>query len=294
MPKISVIMSVYNNDQYLDEAIQSILNQTCSDFEFIITNDGSSDRSKEIIDRYAKLDNRIVKIDNVKNLGLTKSLNNMIDIAKGDFIARMDGDDISHSMRFEEQMKTFEQNKDVDIVFCNTFYIDRKGNEVCPSWRPRDTARIIKTMPLHCYIPHPTVILKKEIFSKHGKYNENYLIAQDWELWLRLIKEKSHFFFLKKTLLDYRLNPESVRGTSGDGVIENSYYYKLATLCAKNKCKLKAISYLMRVSFKHKILICLRILIPHAMLLYFLLLKRRFSKRSIIIKLHNQNEQFNG
>jgi glycosyltransferase involved in cell wall biosynthesis len=95
MPKISVIMSVYNNESYLKDSIESILKQTYKNFEFIITDDCSTDKSASIISDYDESDERINFIKNKKNIGLTKSLNKMIDLARGEYIARMDGDDIA-------------------------------------------------------------------------------------------------------------------------------------------------------------------------------------------------------
>ena len=106
-------MSVYNGEKYLAEAIKSILNQTYKNFEFIIVNDGSKDNSVEIIKNYMKKDNRIVLIDR-ENKGLPYSLNEGISIAKGQYIARMDADDISLSNRFEKQIKYMEENK-IDV-----------------------------------------------------------------------------------------------------------------------------------------------------------------------------------
>ncbi|HIP11775.1 MAG TPA: glycosyltransferase family 2 protein, partial [Arcobacter sp.] len=102
-PMVSVLLSVYNGEKYLDEAIESILNQTYQDFEFIIINDGSTDKSLEIIEKYKKEDNRIVVISR-ENKGLIYSLNEGISQAKGKYIARMDADDISLATRFEEQV----------------------------------------------------------------------------------------------------------------------------------------------------------------------------------------------
>jgi len=115
--KVSIVMSVYNAQKYLDEAIESILNQTYSNFEFIIINDGSTDKSLEIIENYAKKDSRIIVI-NRENKGLIYSLNEGIRKANGKYIARMDADDISLPQRLEKQVEFMEKNKNIGI--CGT------------------------------------------------------------------------------------------------------------------------------------------------------------------------------
>ena len=104
MSKISVLMSVYNSEIYVDKSIESILNQTHSDFEFLIINDGSTDNTEEIIKNYANLDERIDYVTNKRNEGLTKSLNKLLDKSKNSIIARQDADDISDKRRFQYQL----------------------------------------------------------------------------------------------------------------------------------------------------------------------------------------------
>ncbi|MDD2913253.1 MAG: glycosyltransferase family 2 protein, partial [Candidatus Pacebacteria bacterium] len=111
-PKISIIMPVYNVETFLSEAIESVLNQTFYDFEFVIINDGSTDNSLEIIKNYEKKDSRIVLLDNKENLGITKSLNIGLNKARGEYIARMDGDDISEKERIEIQYDFLKKNRD--------------------------------------------------------------------------------------------------------------------------------------------------------------------------------------
>ena len=129
MPRISVIMSVYNSARFLAEAIQSILGQTYNDFEFIIVDDGSSDQSLEIIRSYAKMDNRIRVLENEKKYGLAASLNRCIFIAKGDYIARMDADDICVPDRLEKQIAFLEQHPNIGIIGGSVQEIDGQGQK---------------------------------------------------------------------------------------------------------------------------------------------------------------------
>ena len=126
-PKVSVIMSVYNGEKYLKEAINSILNQTFKDYEFIIVNDASTDKSIKILEEYAKKDNRIGLIHNEKNIGLTRSLNKAIKSANGAYIARQDADDISLPPRLEEEVNFLDKHPTVGLVGSYAWMIDEKG-----------------------------------------------------------------------------------------------------------------------------------------------------------------------
>ncbi|AND42262.1 hypothetical protein A361_24965 [Cytobacillus oceanisediminis 2691] len=268
--KISVIMSVYNNEDYLIESIESILNQTYKNFEFIITNDCSNDNSLNIIKSYAEIDERIILIDNPQNFGLTKSLNNMIRKATGDLIARMDGDDIAFPNRFADQITVFKECEKVDFVFSDTILIDYKGNEICQSWRPEGIKDIIKVMNYVNYIPHPTVMVKKKIFDDVSYYNDKYKTGQDHELWTKFIKSKVEFYYLKKPLLFYRINPKSVRVNSGE-----NKYFKLANICIFNKSKVKALNYFKYLNTKQRVLLLFKMSIPFKFLYYKGLMQKK-------------------
>lgn len=259
--KISIIMSVYNNEKYLDEAISSILRQSYTNFEFIITNDASKDRSLEIIQKYSKADKRIKIIDNKENIGLTKSLNNMIDMCRGEYIARMDGDDISIFDRLEKQMNVLLSNRDIDIIFSDTTLIDQNSNIICNSWRPNSIEKILKWLELNNFIPHPTIIIKKSVLSKF-KYNPNIKTGQDHDLWVRLKKQNYRFYYLKESLLLYRINPNSVRGENMQG------YYTIARQCINNNNKKSVLKYLNKLNFKEKLMIITKLIIPYKLLLY--------------------------
>ena len=160
MPMISVIMPVYNGEKYLCEAIDSILNQTYTDFEFIILNDGSTDKTEEIILSYD--DPRIVYVKNETNLQIVKTLNKGIALAKGKYIARMDADDISLPERFEKQLKFMEQYPSIDV--CGTWMriIDKpKQVWTYPEKHEEIKAQLLFNTPLS----HPTLIIKKSFFN---------------------------------------------------------------------------------------------------------------------------------
>ncbi|MBZ0310357.1 MAG: glycosyltransferase, partial [Anaerolineae bacterium] len=130
MPEISVVMSVYNGEAYLKQAVESILNQTFPDFEFIILNDCSIDRTANILQDYAERDSRIKILHNEQNLGLTASLNRGLRAAQGAYIARQDADDISLPTRFAEQVHFLNQNPDVVLVSGNIEQINAAGQVI--------------------------------------------------------------------------------------------------------------------------------------------------------------------
>jgi glycosyltransferase involved in cell wall biosynthesis len=172
-------MAVYNGEKYLPEAIDSILSQTFTNFEFIIINDGSTDKSKDIILSY--IDKRIRLIDNEENIGLTKSLNIGIKLAKGKYIARMDADDVSLPKRFEIQYKYMEENPDIDI--CGSRYMVLGQNKIKELPTNPEFIKILLFQGINP-IAHPSVIMRKKSLDKHNIfYNEKYRFAQDFALW---------------------------------------------------------------------------------------------------------------
>lgn len=182
-PKISVVMSVYNGEKYLHEAIESIINQSLDDFEFVIINDASTDASLKIIESFR--DPRILLITNETNLGLTKSLNKGLGIAKGEFIARMDADDICYPQRLEKQVAFFETDK--DIALCGT-WVTILGDTNRRGEYPVTHDEIKFTMLCYNAFAHPTVMWRREVFEGMAlKYDENYITAQDYELFSRLV-----------------------------------------------------------------------------------------------------------
>jgi glycosyltransferase involved in cell wall biosynthesis len=146
MPRISVVMSVYNGEKYLRQAIESILQQTYTDFEFIIIDDGSTDSSREIIQSYD--DKRIRLVINEQNIGLTKSLNKGIRLAKGEFIARMDADDISLPQRFEKQVAYLDSHPEVGVLGTYANIIDHRGKIINNIIFPTEHETILWTMLL--------------------------------------------------------------------------------------------------------------------------------------------------
>ncbi|MFA5210876.1 MAG: glycosyltransferase [Patescibacteria group bacterium] len=228
MPKVSVIMSVYNGEKYLSEAIESILVQTFKDFEFIIIDDASIDNSFKIIEKYKNKDNRIILLKNQENLGLTKSLNKAIKIAKGDYIARMDADDVSVEDRLEKQINFLENNKNIDLIGTDVEFID---NNKLKHTLIFDKEKIKKVFFHHNPMIHPTWMFKKEILKKIN-YDEKYLYAQDYKFLADLLKNDFIFTNLDDKLLKFRLAQESI--SQKKNVLQRYYSLEVRRFLFKN------------------------------------------------------------
>ncbi|MGE4294192.1 MAG: glycosyltransferase [Campylobacterales bacterium] len=198
-------MSVYNGEGYLKEAIESILNQTCGDFEFLIVNDGSTDKSLEIIQDYQRKDPRIRAIDK-PNSGLTKSLNIAIREAKGEFIARQDADDRSDRFRLEKQLAFMQSRPDMVLVGS---VAQETGNGSPRIGRFFDETEMPKALLRRNPIPHTSAFFRKEVFVRAGLYDESFQTAQDYEAWLRLA-DFGKIAMLPEPLVTYRVGDKSI------------------------------------------------------------------------------------
>ena len=186
MPKLSIILSVYNGEKYLHEAIDSILRQTFTDYEFIIINDGSTDNTKHLLEEYS--DSRI-RLFHQRNIGLTRSLNKGLKIAKGGYIARQDADDISLPERLSREVDFLDQNPDVGLVGTHVAFIDKNGKEIDVWKTPAEHEQIMKTFQNRNSFCHGAVMFRKECIKKVGGYREKLLYAQDYDLWLRIAEQ---------------------------------------------------------------------------------------------------------
>lgn len=212
---LSVVMSVFNAAPFLNNAIDSILNQTYSDFEFIIVNDGSTDKSLEIIKSYQ--DGRIILI-NQQNKGLSKSLNTGIAIAKGEFIVRMDADDLSHPSRIEKQIKFMLENKNCVVLGSNADYIDEKGNFLYKSNLSLED-KDLKTMLPESPFFHSSTMFNKYYFLKSGQYpTEIPQYFEDKILWNKM-SIYGTFHNLQDSLIQYRLTPNSISNLSSNKLV---------------------------------------------------------------------------
>lgn len=192
-------MSAYNAEKFIAKAIQSILGQTYTHFEFIIINDGSTDKTRKIIKSFT--DKRIVFFDKEKNQGLVSALNDGLDIAKGDYIARMDADDESLPQRFELQIEFMQNNPDIDVLGTALFFNHNNKSEIStqPTLHTECIRELIKG---GVCIWHPTAFIKKSALG-NIRYNEKYEAAEDYKLWVDLAKNGAQFANLQTPLLQY-------------------------------------------------------------------------------------------
>lgn len=207
---ISVIMSVYNEvPEYLDTAINSILNQTYGNFEFIILNDGSNDDIVKKLEHAAEKDNRIKLIHNEEQMGLTKSLNKGLNIAKGDFIARMDSDDFSVPTRFEHQLAFFEKHADIDIIGTGVVSFGAKNIFMSPC-NGMENDEIRAELFFTSGLCHPSVMIRKAFLDKNNlTYDGNVKKGQDYDMWERCSKF-GKLAVMDEVLLFYRIHDKQI------------------------------------------------------------------------------------
>jgi len=228
MPQISIVMSVYNGEKYLKQAVESILSQTFTDFEFIIIDDGSTDKSLEILKEFQQKDERI-KLISRENKGLIYSLNEGVKMAQGEYIARLDADDVSDLNRLEKQLK---YAKDNDLVVCGTWAecIDNLGNRVNDMDYPPSIDKIKTFTLLHNPFIHSSVMFRKDVFEKVGGYKPFFKHIEDYELWTRIVfKYKTGN--IPEALLKYRLHEEQITNKNNFEMRVRGLLVRILALC---------------------------------------------------------------
>lgn len=211
-PKVTVLMSVYNTEKYVGPAVESVLNQTFTDFEFLIFEDCSTDSSLKILENYASEDSRIVLIKNKVNKGLTANLHEGMNIAKGEFLARMDADDICLPDRFERQIKFLDKNTTISMVGSAVIFFDDNNYEFV-AYQPLKHDEIKVELLLGYTMLHPSVMMKLGDFRKHSlNYDISFRYSQDHDLWVRAI-EKLKFANLPDPLTKMREHGNKISTT---------------------------------------------------------------------------------
>lgn len=203
-PEISIVMPVYNEAKYLGESINSILNQTFDDFELIIINDCSTDDSARIIRNYG--DKRIVSIDNEINQGFPKSINIGLKLARGKYIAILDGDDVAINNRLELQYNYLNHHLYIFLVGSSAIYIDGDGNEIKKFRKYDDYEMLAWRLKKSCSIIHPSVMFRNEGFL----FNPYFKGASDYRFYLELLSAGKHLTNLPQFLVKYRLHKDSM------------------------------------------------------------------------------------
>jgi glycosyltransferase involved in cell wall biosynthesis len=207
-PRVTVLMPVFNGEKYLKEAIDSILKQKFHDFEFLIINDGSTDGTSKIIASYNDL--RIRVIDNGKNLGLVHSLNKGLDIASGEYIARMDCDDISVDRRLSVQVKFMDAHKNTGA--CGSYYYLVRGRKKAIVDLPLSEKEIKCFLLFNSPVAHPAAIIRNHVLQKYNlRYSSEFMHAEDYDFWSRVARYAG-LANISKPLLFYRVHDNQITG----------------------------------------------------------------------------------
>ncbi|MBN2374685.1 glycosyltransferase family 2 protein [bacterium] len=206
-PKITVLMPVYNCYKYIGCAVESILGQTYRDFEFLIIDDGSNDCTLDIVKRLQNRDPRIRLIRNEREKGVAGALNTGIDKAQGEFIARMDGDDISLPDRFKLQSDFLDRNSDVGVCGSWVIQIGCQPNRIIRY--PGGNEEIVARLLFESVIAHPAVMMRRDLFDSGIRYNTEARHAEDYDLWVRC-RTSTRFHNIQKALLLYRRHQENI------------------------------------------------------------------------------------
>lgn len=201
---VSVVLPAYNAELYLKEAIDSVLLQTFTDFELIILNDGSSDRTEEIILSYS--DQRIVYIKNEENLGLIGTLNKGIALAKGKYIARMDADDICDTCRFERQIEYLQEHPDIECLGTFAVEINSKGEEYYRKQMPVSHEECKELFRKRDCMIHPTVMYRRSYIEKAGLYSLDTYFGEDTMMWAQGFAAGCKFGNVPEYLYRFRLD----------------------------------------------------------------------------------------
>ncbi len=190
MPQISVVTSVYNGEAYLQQCVDSILNQTFEDFEYIILNNGSTDSTAKILAQNTDLRIRII---HQENLGVVNSLNKAVSLCCSDLIARLDADDYVHPHWLEKHYEYMKENP--DVVLCSSRFEELKNGKIYPQSFPfiENDLEIRKSLSFMNPIAHSLSVIRKSSILKVGGYDPKLIIAHDYDLWIRLLSEgKAH------------------------------------------------------------------------------------------------------
>ena len=207
VPRVSVLMPVYNTERYLSDAVDSILTQTFTDYEFIIVDDGSTDSTWEILTRYDDPCIRLVRNEN--NIGLIGSLNRGLELARGEYIARMDADDISLPERLATQVQYLDSHPEVGVLGSDFQIIDEEGNPRGIKKHPREHGLVKWKLYFNSPFGHSTVMMRRQLVCQVDAYQPDMRHAEDYDLWRRL-SYITRFANLPVVLLKYRMHKTRV------------------------------------------------------------------------------------
>ncbi len=214
--EISVLMTVFNGEQWLPEAIESVLGQTYSDFEFIIVNDGSTDATAAILEDAATRDTRI-RVFHHENMGVSRSVNRVLPHIRGDWIARFDADDVMLPNRLERQIAFLKENPDIAVASCFADYVDGDGNSVGQYTNPLTSREEVSDW-LACgkviHFIQSGAILRRAVIEQVGGYRPEFSVTEDTDLWNRIAESGHGVIVQPEVLMQVRIHEHSLTRTS--------------------------------------------------------------------------------
>lgn len=211
--KVSIIMPIYNGEEYLKDAIRSILTQTFSDFELIISDDASTDASWEIAKHFAIEDHRIRILRNQYNLGLIGNLNVLLDAANGDYLARQDQDDISTPERLKHQVDFLDKNPEIGLLGTAFHQIDKNGDILLTTYQPMSDTEIRWKILFANPFAHTSVMFRHNLLHQYGlRYSDKYPHSEDYELWIRML-QYTRAANLSEPFVSWRRNEKGISQT---------------------------------------------------------------------------------
>lgn len=222
---VSIIVPVYNAENFLEDTINSVLNQTYSNWELILVNDASKDNSKKIIEKY--LNDKIKLIDMKQNGGVSKARNKGVDSAKGDYIAFLDADDLWEKEKLEKQIEIIEKDSNIGLIFTGTRYIDENSNNYNYVLEVPETIsykELLKQNIISC----SSVLVKKEHVMKYKMQNDG--MHEDFAVWLQILKEGIKVVGINEPLLIYRISRNSKSSNKVKAAKMNLNVYKFLGL----------------------------------------------------------------
>lgn len=207
---VSVIIPVYNSEIYIRDTILSIIKQSYNNMEILVIDDGSTDRSLEILNDLALIDSRI-KVISRENRGLISTLNELISLSKGVYIARADSDDLYKSDRIEHQVKYLIDNPDIAVVGSSYKIINEKGQIISSRKQFSDSEMLRAGLLFGSPLAHPSVMFNRSLCERELYYHAGYMHAEDYELWVRLVyKNQLKISNIPKELFSYRIHSKSI------------------------------------------------------------------------------------
>lgn len=220
IPRVSVVMPIYNSGRFLEEGLNSILNQSFSDFEVIIVDNGSTDNSRDIEDKYKKKDNRI-RIIKLAKPNVQIALNEGFRAARGEYIARMDADDISFKDRFKIQVDYLDKHPEISLIGCSAVVIDEDGNRLGILQKHDSLKRIERKLRKSNCLIHPSIMFRNtgELF-----FREKFKTSEDYDLYLRMLTSNKKITNLSNFLIKYRISKKSFVSTMPN----QEFYFKKA------------------------------------------------------------------